>query len=1142
MRYAAATRLAVFGVALITLTSELCGAQRAATYAGLNPPDARKVIVILRDQITDMVPARGQMHARAAVLAERQGPVIAQLQKLRPHEIRSFKTINAFATTISTAEAELLAGNPQVRAVVDDVPIRLRNRGRQLPEADPAGRAQAVSSPAIQADSSSGLCNTLEPEGLQLTNAAFLDRTAPQAQTVLDGKGQPVTGKGVKVAFIADGLDTTVQGFIRPDGTNVFIDYQNFSGDPAGTPTGGDEAFGDASTIAAQDMPNGSPLLFDISQSVSAAHPLPSPCNIRIRGMAPGASLVGLDVFSSDGFTTISSFVQAIEYAVVEDDVDVISESFGSNPFYDSGNDPTSMTNEMAVRAGVTVVVASGDGGSAGTLASPGTDPWVISAGASTQFRFYAQTSFGAQPLASGYLSNNIASFSSGGFAQSSPRTVDVVAPGDTGWALCSTDTALYTECSYYQNYQNNAPPIQGFAGTSEAAPFTAGEAALIIQAYRSTHNNESPSPALVKQIVMSTATDLGAPSDEQGAGLINALAAVNAALSIHDRFGNPTARGNGLAISSTSSQVVSEPNIHESQSFAITNTGSTSRHLEPVLQVLGAPIGGASVNLEMTPAIDPVFTNSGGAIRAYQTQTFTVGAGAQHLDAAIAYQTSAPGSSSLVVWISLLDPSGRQVAYSTPAGTGNGYGHVDVVMPAPGLWTAVIVTHPSGDPASYTGPVQFTWSTEKFASFGSVSPAALDLAPGATGIVSADFTMPSTPGDTAAALRFKPSSSGPSIPEPEIPVTLRTLIPITEHGGNFAGTLTGGNGRPETGPTQTYEFDVPEGTRDLSLTLNLADSGYSLEGLLVDPNGMQLSVEPNIDPNTFNTLPTMQLFRDHPQPGRWHFVLMLNYQSSGNQTSLPFSAHIGLNTAQFSAPGLPNNSATRLSASAPAVTIPITVTNTGSVTGDFFADARLYHHVFTPIPVGQCAATSSMPGACLYTFIPTQADYVQFVAQSTVPITMDAYNTVYNGAFDTGSPDLYAFSTGPDTVTASLSTHEVPWTYWIIVPSEIGPYGPGGAPFEPVQTAVYAAMRPFDPSMTADSGDVYPDLTFGTNTYNPLVLAPGASGIINLTITPDPSQIGQTVKGFVYIDTFSPVTYSGDEVIRIPYEYTIAP
>src|SRR6202030_2689094 len=151
------------------------------------------------------------------------------------------------------------------------------------------------------------LCNTLEPEALQLTHAAFADPSIPQAQQVRDGHGDLVTGKGVKVAFLADGLDPTIAGFIHTDGSPVFIDYQDFTGDPAGTPTAGGEAFGDASSIAAQDTPNNKPLIFDISKFVNAAHPLPSPCNIRIRGMAPGASLVGLKVFSQINPTTASN-------------------------------------------------------------------------------------------------------------------------------------------------------------------------------------------------------------------------------------------------------------------------------------------------------------------------------------------------------------------------------------------------------------------------------------------------------------------------------------------------------------------------------------------------------------------------------------------------------------------------------------------------------------------------------------------------------------------------------------------------------------------------------------------------------------------------------------------------------------------
>ena len=172
------------------------------------------------------------------------------------------------------------------------------------------------------------------------------------------------------------------------------------------------------------------------------------------------------------------------------------------------------------------------------------------------------------------------------------------------------------------------------------------------------------------------------------------------------------------------------------------------------------------------------------------------------------------------------------------------------------------------------------------------------------------------------------------------------------------------------------------------------------------------------------------------------------------------------------------------------------------------------------------------------------------FVAQSTAPITMDAFNAA--GALPSGqttAPDLFAV---PDpqvanTVVAALNAPEVPFGPWGVAPSEIGPYGPGGAPTEPVSTDAFALIQLFDPAVSADSGDVWADLTLNTTTYNPLVLAPGQSGTINVTITPKLAQVGSTVSGYLYVDTFNtvgnfPSTFSGDEVVRIPYSYTVAP
>jgi hypothetical protein len=1096
----------------------------------------RDVIVILRDQVQSVPPVRRAMGARAAAISMSQGSLFSAFPQLRTRQIKSFNNINAFATRVSAAEAAELAAHPMVQAVVPDVVIKPPRPNSRTSEAKIHSTAGAAGASA----SDNGLCNTLEPQALQLTNAAFADPTIPQAHEVRDGNGQRVRGKGVKVAFLADALDPTIAGFVRPDGTSVFVDYQDFSGDPPGTPTAGGEAFGDASSIAAQDVPNGKPLIFDISKFVNEAHPLPSPCNIHIRGMAPDASLVGLVVFGGATPTTTSTFVQAVEYAVIHDDVDVINESIGGNPYPDNANDPFTLANAAAVRAGVTVVVSSGDAGEE-TLESPATGSGVIAAGSTNQYRIYAQTTDGAMPLAKngGFLNNNITAFSSSGFSQKNARMLDVVAPGDSGWALCSTNQAMFGDCGDLTN-AFGASPIEVFGGTSESSPLTAGEAALIIQAYRSTHGGSDPSPALVKRIIKSTATDLSAPAVEQGAGLINALAAVNVALSVNDEYGRTKPRGDGLLAEPNSVQITGQTNHQETRTFRITNAGASMQHLTPTLEMLGAPIAGATLNVNLHPATDPTFLNVVGGVRAYQKQTMKVPAGAEHLDVAIAFQTPLGTANTPVVLLALFDPSGRQAAYSVPQGTGQAYAHLDIVKPAAGTWSAVIWTRVSGT-GSYTGPVQLTWAAQRFVSFGSVWPAHLDLPPGASASVTAEFPMPSEPGDLSAAIRFDHSPDAASANFPEITLALRALIPTGPAGGNFTGTLTGGNGRAASGPYQTFAFDVPWGVNDMSLVLNISDNGYLLEGLLIDPNGMPLSVQPNQDPLDGSAQFALSLSHYNPQPGRWKFILLQNFFSSGNQTSLPFTARIGFNSARVAAPTLPNAASKMLSASGTPVTVPIQVTNTGALTRAYFADARLNTTSITQLPPQTCSAAVTLPGACGAFIVPTQTSTAAFVAQSTVPITMDALSDVGTGVGFTGSPDIFAKQIAPNTVAALISEPEVPFSFWVDLPSEIGPYA-AGAPTVPVSSSAFVLMQAFDPAVSADSGDFWIDLTLNTNTFNPLVLAPGASGTINVTITPDSTQVGATVSGFIYIDTFDFNVFTGDETVRIPYSYTIAP
>jgi hypothetical protein len=396
-------------------------------------------------------------------------------------------------------------------------------------------------------------------------------------------------------------------------------------------------------------------------------------------------------------------------------------------------------------------------------------------------------------------------------------------------------------------------------------------------------------------------------------------------------------------------------------------------------------------------------------------------------------------------------------------------------------------------------------------------------------------------PGDMAAGIRFaEAAQDGGGFTLPEVPVALRTLIPIGPTGGSFTGNLTGGNGRPGAGPTQTFEFDVPEGVKDMSLAFQTADNGYLLEGLLIDPNGMQLSVQPNLDPFGDPQF-GMQLFRGNPQAGRWKFILVQDFTSSGNQTSLPFTAKVAFNTARIFTSNVPNSPSTVISASASPVTFTIDVVNTGAVTEAYFADARMSTLGVSSLALqGTCA--NSLPGTCGLFYVPTQVKNILFIANSTVPIQMDAYNSVGYNVGSTGSPDLLARNFGQDTVVASLSEPEIPYGAWYEIPALIGPYGAAGAPTEPVTMSAFALMHPFDPALAPDSGDVWADLTLGTKTFNPLVLASGEGGAITVTVKPDPSQVGKTIEGYVYVDTFNPIVGTGDEVFRFHYAYTVAP
>ena len=73
--------------------------------------------------------------------------------------------------------------------------------------------------------------------------------------------------------------------------------------------------------------------------------------------------------------------------------------------------------------------------------------------------------------------------------------------------------------------------PDRGGAWHLRVGAALAGGGADVIQAYPDTHGGASPTPAMIKDIIDGTATDLGrSPSDLQGSGMLNIYRAVVAA------------------------------------------------------------------------------------------------------------------------------------------------------------------------------------------------------------------------------------------------------------------------------------------------------------------------------------------------------------------------------------------------------------------------------------------------------------------------------------------------------------------------------------------------------------------------------------------------------------------------------------
>ncbi|MEU0877061.1 S8 family serine peptidase [Lentzea sp. NPDC005914] len=277
------------------------------------------------------------------------------------------------------------------------------------------------------------------------------------------------TGKGVTVADLDSGYDPA-----HPDFQGVVVGHKDFLTDGGASVDQHGHGSHTASIIAG-------------SGAASAG---------KYRGVAPDAKLLVGKVCDASGSCPNSAIIEGMEWAA-SNGARVVNLSLGGGAT--DGTDPMSQAvNSLTAQTGTLFVIAAGNSGAAGTVASPGAADAALTVGSVTK-------------------ADALSSFSSRG-----PRVgdgaikPDIAAPGSAIVAARAAGTSMGTPVD--ANYTTAS-------GTSMATPHVTGAAAVLAQQHPEWKASQ------LKAALMAASKPLNLSVYAQGAGRLDVGKAVNATL-----------------------------------------------------------------------------------------------------------------------------------------------------------------------------------------------------------------------------------------------------------------------------------------------------------------------------------------------------------------------------------------------------------------------------------------------------------------------------------------------------------------------------------------------------------------------------------------------------------------------------------
>ncbi|HXB75424.1 MAG TPA: S8 family peptidase [Candidatus Acidoferrales bacterium] len=241
----------------------------------------------------------------------------------------------------------------------------------------------------------------------------------------------------------------------------------------------------------------------------------------KIAGMAPSCKLVSLKVLNDNGDGDVSNIIAAIDRIQTINDFGRSIKIHGVNLsvgyefdplWFACGQSPVCVEVNRLVRTGVVVVVAAGNTGygvlSANQRATGAGFMLTINDPGNAEFAITVGSTHRDAPHTYG-----VSYFSSKGPTGDGRQKPDLVAPGER----------ILSCCSSMKNGVNATNVYVEDSGTSMAAPHVSG----VIAAFLSIRREYIGNPEKVKELFLSTATDLGRNCYFQGRGLVDLMRAI---------------------------------------------------------------------------------------------------------------------------------------------------------------------------------------------------------------------------------------------------------------------------------------------------------------------------------------------------------------------------------------------------------------------------------------------------------------------------------------------------------------------------------------------------------------------------------------------------------------------------------------